>query len=131
MDDTAIGSLGETSKIFTQAVMYRVFAEVLAVRLRDANQKNCRYAGGTGCGKRIIRTEAYMKEIPFDPNDKETLTRLQQMPVFGAMAEDRLPKVLGMQLCAAMKEMKPLSGKGHRSGGIFLIMGSCTVPSKE
>nr|WP_321255878.1 cyclic nucleotide-binding domain-containing protein [uncultured Pseudodesulfovibrio sp.] len=39
MDDTAIGSLGETSKIFTQAVMYRVFAEVLAVRLRDANQK--------------------------------------------------------------------------------------------
>lgn len=39
MDDTAIGSLGDTSKIFTQAVMYRVFAEVLAARLRDANQK--------------------------------------------------------------------------------------------
>ena len=39
MDDTAIGSLGDTSKIFTQAVMYRVFAEVLAVRLRDANLK--------------------------------------------------------------------------------------------
>jgi len=39
LDDTAIGSLGETSKIFTQAVMYRVFAEVLAVRLRGANQK--------------------------------------------------------------------------------------------
>ncbi|BDQ38833.1 hypothetical protein SYK_31930 [Pseudodesulfovibrio nedwellii] len=39
MDDTAIGSLGDTSKIFTQAVMYRVFAEVLAVRLRAANQK--------------------------------------------------------------------------------------------
>ena len=39
LDDTAIGSLGETSKIFVQAVMYRVFAEVLAVRLREANQK--------------------------------------------------------------------------------------------
>lgn len=37
LDDTAIGSLGEHSKIFTQAVMYRVFAEVLAVRLRNAN----------------------------------------------------------------------------------------------
>lgn len=37
LDDTAIGALGDTSKIFTQAVMYRVFAEVLAVRLRDAN----------------------------------------------------------------------------------------------
>ena len=39
LDDTALGSLGEASKIFTQAVMYRVFAEVLAVRLRDANAK--------------------------------------------------------------------------------------------
>lgn len=38
LDDTAIGSMGDTSKIFTQAVMYRVFAEVLAVRLRQANQ---------------------------------------------------------------------------------------------
>ncbi|WP_419785212.1 cyclic nucleotide-binding domain-containing protein [Pseudodesulfovibrio sp.] len=37
LDDTAIGSLGEVGKIFTQAVMYRIFAEVLAVRLRDAN----------------------------------------------------------------------------------------------
>jgi len=39
LDDTAIGSLGEANKIFTQAVMYRVFAEVMAVRLRDANNK--------------------------------------------------------------------------------------------
>ncbi|WP_319542573.1 cyclic nucleotide-binding domain-containing protein [uncultured Pseudodesulfovibrio sp.] len=39
LDDAAIGSLGEASKIFTQAVMYRVFAEVLAIRLRKANQK--------------------------------------------------------------------------------------------
>lgn len=39
LDDTAIGSLGDASKIFTQAVMYRVFAEVMAVRLRDANQQ--------------------------------------------------------------------------------------------
>ncbi|MEF2230958.1 MAG: cyclic nucleotide-binding domain-containing protein [Pseudodesulfovibrio sp.] len=39
MDDTAIGSLGEAAKIFTQAVMYRVFAEVLAVRLRGANDE--------------------------------------------------------------------------------------------
>jgi len=39
LDDTAIGSLGDTSKIFTQAVMYRVFAEVMAVRLRDANKQ--------------------------------------------------------------------------------------------
>jgi len=38
LDDTAIGTLGDASKIFTQAVMYRVFAEVLAVRLRDANE---------------------------------------------------------------------------------------------
>jgi len=38
LDDTAIGSLGDAGKIFTQAVMYRVFAEVMAVRLRDANQ---------------------------------------------------------------------------------------------
>lgn len=37
LDDTAIGAMGDTSKIFTQAVMYRVFAEVLAVRLREAN----------------------------------------------------------------------------------------------
>lgn len=37
LDDTAIGALGETAKIFTQAVMYRIFAEVLAVRLRAAN----------------------------------------------------------------------------------------------
>ena len=37
LDDTAIGTLNDASKIFTQAVMYRVFAEVLAVRLRDAN----------------------------------------------------------------------------------------------
>ena len=39
LDDTAIGTLGDTSKIFTQAVMYRVFAEVMAIRLRQANQK--------------------------------------------------------------------------------------------
>lgn len=39
MDDTAIGALGDASKIFTQAVMYRIFAEVLAVRLRDANAR--------------------------------------------------------------------------------------------
>lgn len=39
LDDTALGSLGEAEKIFTQAVMYRVFAEVLATRLRDANEK--------------------------------------------------------------------------------------------
>ena len=39
LDDTAIGSLGDASKIFTQAVMYRVFAEVMAVRLREANQQ--------------------------------------------------------------------------------------------
>ncbi|BDQ35107.1 Crp/Fnr family transcriptional regulator [Pseudodesulfovibrio portus] len=39
LDDTALGSLGEASKIFTQAVMYRVFAEVMAVRLREANAK--------------------------------------------------------------------------------------------
>lgn len=39
LDDTAIGSLGDAGKIFTQAVMYRIFAEVLAVRLRDANTK--------------------------------------------------------------------------------------------
>lgn len=39
LDDAAIGSLGDASKIFTQAVMYRVFAEVLAVRLRDANEQ--------------------------------------------------------------------------------------------
>ncbi|MBI9080728.1 MAG: cyclic nucleotide-binding domain-containing protein [Pseudodesulfovibrio sp.] len=39
LDDTAIGSLGDASKIFTQAVMYRVFAEVMAVRLREANAK--------------------------------------------------------------------------------------------
>ncbi len=38
LDDTAIGALGDTSKIFTQAVMYRIFAEVMAVRLRTANQ---------------------------------------------------------------------------------------------
>ena len=38
LDDSAIGTLGDASKIFTQAVMYRVFAEVLAARLRDANQ---------------------------------------------------------------------------------------------
>lgn len=38
LDDSAIGAMGDTSKLFTQAVMYRVFAEVLAVRLRDANQ---------------------------------------------------------------------------------------------
>lgn len=38
MDDTAIGAMGDTSKLFTQAVMYRVFAEVLAVRLRGANE---------------------------------------------------------------------------------------------
>jgi len=37
MNDTAIGAMGDTSKIFTQAVMYRVFSEVLAVRLREAN----------------------------------------------------------------------------------------------
>ena len=42
LDDTAIGSLGEASKIFTQAVMYRVFAEVLAVRLRGANEEIAR-----------------------------------------------------------------------------------------
>ena len=39
LDDTAIGSLGDTGKIFTQAVMYRVFAEVLAIRLRSANEQ--------------------------------------------------------------------------------------------
>lgn len=39
LDDTAIGTLNEASKIFTQAVMYRVFAEVMAVRLRAANKK--------------------------------------------------------------------------------------------
>jgi len=42
LDDTAIGALGEVSKIFTQAVMYRLFAEVLAVRLREANAENSR-----------------------------------------------------------------------------------------
>lgn len=39
LDDTAIGALGEHSKVFTQAVMYRVFAEVLAHRLRKANDQ--------------------------------------------------------------------------------------------
>ncbi|WP_157871263.1 cyclic nucleotide-binding domain-containing protein [Pseudodesulfovibrio piezophilus] len=39
LDDTAIGTLGDGSKIFTQAVMYRVFAEVMAVRLRAANEQ--------------------------------------------------------------------------------------------
>ncbi len=39
LDDTAIGTLNDTSKTFTQAVMYRIFAEVMAMRLRDANQK--------------------------------------------------------------------------------------------
>jgi CRP-like cAMP-binding protein len=39
LDDTAIGSMGDTGRIFTQAVMYRVFAEVLAVRLREANRQ--------------------------------------------------------------------------------------------
>lgn len=39
LDDTAMGELGSPSKIFTQAVMYRVFAEVMAVRLRDANSR--------------------------------------------------------------------------------------------
>ena len=39
LDDTAIGAMGDTSKIFTQAVMYRVFSEVLAVRLREANKQ--------------------------------------------------------------------------------------------
>lgn len=39
LDDTAIGGMGDVSKIFTQAVMYRVFAEVLAVRLREANDQ--------------------------------------------------------------------------------------------
>lgn len=39
LDDTALGAMGDASKIFTQAVMYRVFAEVLAVRLRDANEQ--------------------------------------------------------------------------------------------
>ncbi len=38
LDDTAIGAMGDVSKIFTQAVMYRVFSEVLAVRLRRANE---------------------------------------------------------------------------------------------
>ncbi|WP_316897099.1 cyclic nucleotide-binding domain-containing protein [Pseudodesulfovibrio indicus] len=37
LDKKAIGKLGDSSKIFTQAVMYRIFAEVLAVRLREAN----------------------------------------------------------------------------------------------
>jgi CRP-like cAMP-binding protein len=37
MDDTAIENMGDKGKIFIQAVMYRVFAEVLAVRLRTAN----------------------------------------------------------------------------------------------
>ena len=39
LDDTALGSLGEAEKLFTQAVMYRVFAEVLATRLRTANER--------------------------------------------------------------------------------------------
>lgn len=39
LDDTAIGTLTDASKIFTQAVMYRVFAEVMAVRLREANNQ--------------------------------------------------------------------------------------------
>ncbi|ADU61991.1 MAG: cyclic nucleotide-binding domain-containing protein [Pseudodesulfovibrio sp.] len=39
LDDTAIRTMGETGKMFTQAVMYRVFAEVLAVRLRAANHQ--------------------------------------------------------------------------------------------
>lgn len=39
MDGAAIGTLEDKSKLFTQAVMYRIFAEILAVRLRDANYR--------------------------------------------------------------------------------------------
>jgi CRP-like cAMP-binding protein len=45
LDDTAIGAMGDTGKIFTQAVMYRVFAEVLAVRLRAANRQIAELSG--------------------------------------------------------------------------------------
>nr|WP_321255876.1 cyclic nucleotide-binding domain-containing protein [uncultured Pseudodesulfovibrio sp.] len=69
-----------------------------------------------------------MKEIPFDPNDKETLTRLRQMPVFGAMAEDRLPKVLGMATLRRYERDETIIREGDTDQAVyFLIMGSCTV----
>jgi len=69
-----------------------------------------------------------MKEIPFDPNDRETLTRLQQMPIFGAMDEERLPKVLGMAMLRRYEKDETIITEGDTDQAVyFLIMGRCSV----
>lgn len=69
-----------------------------------------------------------MKKIPFDPKDKETLARLRQMPVFGAMNKDRLPKILGMATLHRYEKDETIIREGDTDQTVyFLIMGSCTV----
>lgn len=69
-----------------------------------------------------------MKEIPFDPNDRETVVRLRQMPVFGAITEDRLPNVLGMTTLRRYEKDETIIREGDTDQTVyFLIMGSCTV----
>ncbi|WP_319542572.1 cyclic nucleotide-binding domain-containing protein [uncultured Pseudodesulfovibrio sp.] len=69
-----------------------------------------------------------MKEIPFDPHDRETLARLQQMPVFGAMDEERLSKVLGMATLRRYEKDETIIREGDTDQTVyFLIMGSCSV----
>ncbi|QGY38811.1 cyclic nucleotide-binding domain-containing protein [Pseudodesulfovibrio cashew] len=38
-DEDALGAMGDVGKIFTQAIIYRIFAEVLAMRLKEADRR--------------------------------------------------------------------------------------------
>ena len=53
MDGSGVEELGEGMRIFTQAVMYRLFAEVMAVRLRESTKK-------------VARLEAIIEEMQKD-----------------------------------------------------------------
>ena len=69
-----------------------------------------------------------MKEISFDSQDKETLDRLQQMPVFGAMDRERLPKVIAMARLRRYDSGEIIIKEGATDQEVyFLIMGTCSV----
>jgi len=69
-----------------------------------------------------------MKEFAFDPNDKETLSRLRKMPVFDAMDIEYLPKVLKQAKLRRYSTNEIIIEEGATDQLVyFLILGSCTV----
>lgn len=76
----------------------------------------------------IWKESISVKELAFDPKDTDVLNKLRRIPVFDAMDEEQLPRLLKTAKLRRYATGETIIAEGDTDQGLyFLILGSCTV----